>query len=380
MDDLDRIPQYEPSIGEEEVIHMTDYLRSGGWLTEHRKTAEFEAAIAAATGSLFCMATCNGTVTMAIALWARGIGPGDEVLVPGFTMIATPNAVRMVGATPILVDIEAETLCMDLNAARAKLTSRTRAVILVSLNGRAPVMKDWREFCDQHGLFFIEDAAQSLGSCYAGHQLGTFGDVGSFSFSPPKIVTTGQGGALVSNDPELYAKMKRIKDFGRSCGGIDVHEDLGFNFKYTDIQAVIGIEQMKRLGARVERKRAIYRHYFEKLNGLTNLEMLPLREGHTPWFVDIYVEDRDGLADHLKRMRIATRPVYPALADQPVYAGQGEIPVAQHYCARGLWLPSACQLTDAQIRRVCDSIRDFNQEPSAERSLAQDRVSNHLIG
>jgi len=362
MTDFQRIPQYEPSFDEAEVQHMTEYLRSGGWLTEHRKTAEFEAAIAAFTGSQFCMATCNGTVSMAIALWARGIGPGDEVLVPGFTMIATPNAVRLVGATPVLVDIEAQTLCMDLAAARLKLTPKTRAIILVSLNGRSPDMPAWRRFCSENDLFFLEDAAQSLGSYHEGKHLGTFGNVGSFSFSPPKIVTTGQGGALVTDDPDLFAKMKRIKDFGRSRGGIDVHEELGFNFKFTDLQAVIGIEQMKKLPSRVESKRAIYRHYREELSGVCGLEMLPLEEGQTPWFMDVYVENRDALSLHLKENGIETRPVYPAINEQPIYSGPCELPIAASYCHRGLWLPSASQLEAAQISHVCAVIRSFDSK------------------
>ncbi len=235
------VHQMEPWIDENEVRHMSEYLQSGGWLTEFKKTREFEEMLERYTGSKHCVVVTNGTVSMAVAYWAKGIGAGDEVLVPNFTMVATPNAVRLVNATPVLVDVEAETLCMDIEAAQRSLTPKTKAVALVSLNGRAPDMMRWREFCDEHHLFFLEDAAQSLGSFQNGRHLGTYGDVGSFSFSAPKIITTGQGGALITDDDDLAAAIRKIKDFGRERGGIDWHDMMGYNFKFTDIQAVIGI-------------------------------------------------------------------------------------------------------------------------------------------
>jgi len=174
---MDFINQIEPWIDENEVIHMTEYLQSGGWLTEFKKTAEFEQMIAGYTGSKYCCVVTNGTISLAIALWAAGIGEGDEVLVPDYTMIATPNAVRLVGATPVLVDISPQTLCMDIECAEKVLTERTKAISPVSLNGRSPDMQAYQSFCKKHELFFLEDAAQSLGSFHNGKHLGTFGEV-----------------------------------------------------------------------------------------------------------------------------------------------------------------------------------------------------------
>ncbi len=245
---------------------MAEYLRSGGWLTEFKKTAEFEQMIAEYTGSQFCCAVSNGTVSLAIALWAAGVGKGDEVLVPNFTMIATPNAVALVGARPVLVDVEPRTLCMDLDCSVKAITNKTKAIILVSSNGRAPNMAAYQNFCKKYDLFFLEDAAQSLGSFQNGKHIGVFGDAGSFSFSSPKIITTGQGGALVTNNEVLYHKIKKIKDFGREKGGTDWHDILGFNFKFTDLQAVIGIEQMKKLPARVQRNKQIYQLHVSELS------------------------------------------------------------------------------------------------------------------
>jgi perosamine synthetase len=356
------IQQMEPWIDENEVRHMTSYLSSGAWLTEYKKTAEFEEMLAAYTGAKHCVVVANGTVSMSVAYWARGIGKGDEVLVPNFTMIATANAVRLVGAEPVLVDIERDTLCMDIEAAKRSVTGQTKAVALVSMNGRAPDMEAWRDFCSQHDLFFLEDAAQSLGSFQGQRHLGTFGNVGSLSFSALKIITTGQGGALLTDEDELARSMRKIKDFGRERGGIDWHDVMGQNFKFTDIQAVIGIEQMKKLSWRVARKKAIYGLYQARLSNLPEVEMIPTSEETAPWFVDVYVHDRDKLAEYLRVRHVGNRPVYPPINKQQIYPNSGVFPISENYCGRGLWLPSSSKLADEEVDYVCDQIEAFFAE------------------
>jgi perosamine synthetase len=351
------INQMEPWIDSNEVKHMSEYLSSGGWLTEFKKTKEFEDMISAYTGAKHCVVVANGTVSMSIAYWAWGIGPGDEVLVPNYTMIATPNAVRLVGATPVLVDVEPATLCIDLAAAKAALTPRTKAVALVSLNGRAPNMTAWKEFCGKHNLFLMEDAAQSLGSFQNGTHLGRFGAIGSFSFSAPKIITTGQGGALVTDDDELALAMRKIKDFGRVKAGVDWHDTMGQNFKFTDLQAVIGIEQMKKLPWRVQRKKRIYELYTNELHRVHGLEMVPVAPETAPWFVDVYVPNPAAVQERLKARGIGSRPVYPPISKQKIYTPAGGFPISESYCARGLWLPSSSFLDDDTIRDICGQLR-----------------------
>jgi len=355
----DFINQMEPWIDENEVRHMTEYLTSGGWLTEFKKTREFEEMIESYTGAKHCVVVANGTVSMAVAYWARGIGQGDEVLVPNYTMIATPNAVRLVGATPVVVDVEPGSLCMDLEAARRSLTPRTKAVALVSLNGRAPHMPAWTAFCEEHGLFFLEDAAQSLGSWCDGRHLGRFGHMGSFSFSAPKVITTGQGGALITDDDQLALAARKIKDFGRERSGVDWHDMMGYNFKFTDLQAVIGIEQMKKLPWRVSRKKQILRLYEEHLRDVTEVEMIPTSDDTAPWFVDIYVPDPATLMEFLKTHNVGSRAVYPPISKQRVYQIPREFPVSEGYCSHGLWLPSSSFLNDETIIRICELIRSF---------------------
>lgn len=349
------IHQIEPRIDENEVQAMTDYLGSGGWLTEYEKTAEFERMIADYTGSKYCCVVCNGTIALAIAMWACGIGKGDEVLVPNYTMIATANAVRLVGAEPILVDIESQTLCMDLDCANKAWTKRTKALMFVSLNGRTSDMKAFQQFCWEHKLTFLEDAAQSLSSFHNGNHLGTFGDIGIFSFAPSKIVTTGQGGALVTDNEQLYEKIKKIKDWGREKGGIDQHDTMGYNFKFTDLQAVIGIEQMKKLPSRSLDKRRIYKIYFSELGD--KYEMIPSRNETTHWFVDIYLQDPKGLLEHLKKNNVGSRLVYPPINEQKIYTNGKDYPVSRKYCHRGLWLPSSSFLTDEEIIGICHLIK-----------------------
>jgi perosamine synthetase len=358
-----RIAQMEPWLGEEERRAVDAYMASGGWLTEFTQTRAFEEMIAEYVGSSHVIATSNGTVSLILALLTCDIGAGQEVLVPDYTQIASANTVRLAGATPVLVDIEPRSLGMDLERAEAALTPRTRAMMYVAINGRPGATDRAVEFCRDHGLLLIEDAAQTLGSRLRGRHLGTWGAVGNMSFSPPKVITTGQGGALFFNDEALYRRAVMIKDFGRPKAGVDYHEVLGFNFKFTDIQAVIGIEQMKKLPWRVGRKKAMYRRYRQMLAGIDAIEWLPTNLDDTsPWFVDILVpaDRRDALAASLRAQGVGTRPFYPAIHTQPPYAGvRGEFPASADISARGLWLPSSTFLTDDEIDYVCDHVQQF---------------------
>lgn len=355
------INQMEPWFDHNETDRLVEYMNSGGWLTEHTYTRRFESMIAAYTGCSFCAAACNGTAALIIALMACGIGQGDEVIVPDYSMVATPNAAEMIGAKAVFVDIEKNTLCMDFENMKGAVSEKTRAVMLVSINGRYPLqIQEMVEFCRKHKIFLIEDAAQSLGSKYRGKHVGTYGDIGCFSFSAPKIITTGQGGALVTDNDELFINIKMIKDFGRERGGIDNYLIKGWNFKFTDLQAVIGIEQMKKLDWRVQRKKEIGRLYESMLAGLSGIQFIPTDFDDTvPWFFDILADDRSGLMAHLQQKDIGTREFYPPLHAQPAYTYQGDFPVTEMITAKGLWLPSSSFLSDDEIVYICEAIRKY---------------------
>ena len=357
---MKQINQMEPWIGDEEKQAMMDYLDSGGWLTEFKKTREFEQMIGDYVGSKFVSVVNNGTVSLFIACMALGIGSGDEVIVPDYTMIASANAVVLAGAQPFFVDVDRRNLCIDLELAEEAVTEKTKAIMLVTINGRYPDMEKAVALAKKHNLFLIEDAAQSLGSRYQGKHLGTFGDVGSFSFSVPKIITTGQGGALVTDNEELYEKIRRIKDFGRSQGGIDYYETLGYNFKFTDLQAVIGIEQMKKLDWRVQRKKEIFARYQSQLEDVSEVEFIETNLADTPpWFIDILVPNPLALMEYLKEQGIGSRPFYPPLHSQPPYGLAGEYPNTEYVSVHGLWLPSSSFLSDEDIGYICENIWHF---------------------
>jgi perosamine synthetase len=295
------------------------------------------------------------------------IGPGDEVIVPNYTMIATPNSVKMLGAVPVFVDVEPETLVMDVALARAAITSRTKAIMLVSANGRAPLagIHAFEALSRETGIPLIEDAAQSLGSFYDERHVGRIGAIASLSFSAPKIISTGQGGALFTDDDELANKLRRLKDFGRASGGTDVHDSIGYNFKFTELQACVGLAQMRQLPGRVERKKAIWRRYKDKLEGCQGLRLFDHNlQLCTPWFIDCIAYERDGLAAHLAKDGIGTRTMYPPINAQKAYHLGGAFPVSEEVGRKGLWLPSMVQLKDNQIDAICASIRRYYSDKS----------------
>jgi len=372
---MKQIPQIEPLFGEEETNAVTEYMKSGGWLMEYEKTRELEKMIANYVDAKYCVMVPNGTLAISAMLLALGIKPGDEVIVPDYTMMATATAVSLIGAKPVLVDIEPQTLAIDYNQYHDRRITNTpmfntrkgketKAVILVSINGR--VTKDQQSLYNNtmhHDIPVIEDAAQSLGSWFGDEHVGTMGDMGSFSFSSAKIISSGGGGAVVTDNKEYYEKLKLIKDFGREKAGIDKCIYPGINLKFTDLQAVVLIEQMKKLSQRIERKKEMYKRYRETLENVRDIKFIDTNLRYTtPWFVDILVKSRKqraDLIDYLKTKRIGTRPFYPSLHTQLPYsdATSMRFVVSSHVSNCGLWLPSSLTLTDDDIDYVCKEIK-----------------------
>lgn len=359
----DFIMQMRPWFGDEEKQAISDYMDEDGFITEFKRTEKFEKMIAEFTGVKHCVVVNNGTISLTLAAMASGIQPGDEVIVPNYTMVATPNSVQIFGAKPIFVDVEPKTLCLDFELVKSAITSKTKAIMLVSANGRYPEagIKVFEDLCKEKNITLIEDAAQSLGSFYPdGRHIGSAGLVGSFSFSAPKIITTGQGGALITNDDNVAKKIRKLKDFGRSGGGNDIHDSIGYNFKFTELQACIGIEQMKKLPFRVERKKEILKTYQNLLKDLNQVKIFDQDlVNTTPWFIDCVAENRDALMAFLKNNGIGTRVMYPPINKQKAYNIEAEHPVSNFIGEKGLWLPSAAQLSNEDIKNICKNIEDF---------------------
>ena len=232
------IVQMRPLFGEEEKWAVCKYMDEDGFLTEFKRTERFERMIADYSGAKHCIVVNNATISLALAAMAVGVESGDEVVVPNFAMVATPNSVKMFGVAPILVDVEPDTLCLDIAKVEEAITPRTRAIMFVSANGRYPKasIAVFEELAKKRDIALFEDAAQSLGSFFPDDRhIDRAGLVGSFSFSAPKIISTGQGGALITDDDETARKLRRLKDFGRAGGGNDIHDTIGFNSNFTEL-------------------------------------------------------------------------------------------------------------------------------------------------
>lgn len=356
------IQQIEPWLGKEEEREVLQVLKSG-WITEAFKTKEFEEKIAKFLNISYALTVPNGTLALYIALAALGIGKGDEVIVPDFTMVASPNAVVLAGATPVFVDIQKDNLCLDISQLGKKVTKKTRAIMPVYMNGRYLDEEALIAFCKKRNLAIVEDAAQALGCYYKNKHLGTFGDIGCFSFSTPKVITTGQGGVVVTKSKKLFEKMARLKDFGRINRNSEDHDEIGYNFKFTDFQAAVGIAQMKKLPWRLKRKKQMYKLYNEKLRDISQITFLETDLSQTsPWFIDIFVEDPAALSIHLKKNGIGTRLFYRAVHTTKPYKGKENFPNSLWTSKHGLWLPSSSFLKDSDIIRICNCIRAFYEK------------------
>lgn len=354
------IPHIEPSFDSSEADAVGKLISSGSWLTEYIYTRDLEGQIAKYLDVNFCYMYPNCTLAIYAACQALGIRAGDEVIVPDLTMIASATAVSMIGAIPVFVDVEPDTLCISVSSVEQAITPKTRGIVSVDLNGRSPDFDSGLHWIIQRwGLRHVEDAAQAFGSKDKdGWFLGSWGDVGCFSFSPHKIITTGQGGCCVTNHDTYAAYLGQYRNFGRSKSGGFEHETKGINLKFTDLQAVVGLEQMKKLEGRIKRKKEIFDRYRQQLQGYVSFLPTDL-EYVTPWYIDIYTEKRDDLAAWSRHRGIGVQAMYPTIQETGAYKKTRNNPIAEKASREGLFLPSSTNLRDDQVDYVCDEIIEF---------------------
>lgn len=351
------IEQYKPIYGKEEADALHALVMSGSYLADYKKTQEFEEKIAHESLNNYAVAVNNGTLALSLALYASGVRAGDSVIVPNLTMIATATAVEFIGAVPIFCDIEQERLCLDVDLATSYLQVGANAVIYVSFNGRENFkkLKKLVNYCKLNNKILINDDAQSFGSL--GVQSEQYGKIHTLSFSPHKIVSCGQGGAIVTSNKEIYEKIKRIKDFGRLQGGTDIHDYFGINSKFTEMQAVVGLCQLERLRKRIEFKHYIYELYYSYLS-----DYMFKYCGETIWMPDIYLPTRrlrDSLIEYLNEHNIKTRPMYPMLTSQKIYTSGFEYPISKRISETGLFLPCSFDLQEHQIINIAELIAGY---------------------
>lgn len=357
------LPQYTLTLGSEEKKHVLDAINNN-WISEGPKTKKFEGMVGKFLGARHAATVTSGTLAVTVACKALGIKRGDEVIMPDLTMAGTANGVILAGATPVFADIKEDDLTIDPKEVERKLTKKTKAIITVQFNGRASDLMSLIALSKKGNLKVIEDAAQAFGSKLGSKYLGTFGDIGCFSFSVPKVVTTAQGGMVVTNNKRLYEKILKLKDQGRRERGKDIHDTIGFNFGFSDIQAAIGLAQMKKLKANLKRKKEIYWLYRRFLKDIPQIKFIDTNLEQTiPWFVDIYLEKRDGLVKYLAKNKVGTLKMYPAMHTHKAYktfiSKHQKYPNSTRGSKMGLWLPSSMSLTNVQIRGVCGLIEKY---------------------
>ncbi len=366
------IPVCEPTLGGNEAQYVLDCLESN-WISSAGKyIPAFEEKFAAECGCTYGVACANGTVALHLGLAALGLEPGDEVILPTFTMIATINAVSYTGATPVLIDSEPCTWNMDVEQLAGKITPKTKAIMPVHTYGHPVDMEPLMALADKHGLFVLEDAAEAHGAEYKGRRTGGLGHAGSFSFYANKIITTGEGGMITTNDPRLAALTQNLRDHAFSSERHFWHKYIGFNYRMTNLQAAVGLAQTERLHVFVENRRrnaALYTELLKQIPGIVT----PPEAGWAKnvfWMYSILVEDefgmnRDQLRAYLAKHGIETRTFFIPMHLQPIYfeAFKGQrFPVAERLCQRGFYLPSASSLTTEQIRYIVSIVQQAYQE------------------
>ncbi len=358
-----RIPVYQPSIGELEKQYVNDCLDSNWISSKGKYVQQFEQAFAARIGVRYATSVCNGTAALHVALVSLGIGPGDEVIVPTLTYIASVNAIRYTGATPVFVDSRLDTWQIDTNDVRAKITPRTRAILAVHLYGHPCDMDELGTIAASHDLFLIEDCAEAIGTSYHGRHVGNFGHISAFSFFGNKTITTGEGGMVVTNDRTLYERAIHFKNQGLSARQY-WQDAIGYNYRMTNICAAIGLAQMSRLEEFLSRKRQLAAQYKKNLTGLPLSVHGEYGEVvHSYWMISIIVRDadtRDPLRDFLTERGIETRPLFYPVHTMPMYdAHFHSYPNAEYLGWRGINLPSWPELELSAVDEICAAIREF---------------------
>jgi len=349
------IYQIKPVIGKLAKKNIIQYIKGDNWITEFKRTTEFENKFAKFTGSKHCIAFPNGTLTMYAILQNLNLKKGSEVLVSNYTMVATANIVKMSKLKLKLVDISEKDLCMCPVDLQKKITKKTKAVIYTQMNGRVGQINKIKKICNSKGIYLIEDAAHAIGSYNRGKHVGLEGIASSFSFSMPKLITMGQGGAIITNNSKLAKKLRLFKNFGRYIDGVDVHNYLGYNFKITDLQSILATSQLVDIKNRTRIKKKIFQRYYKNLANNKKIKMFNVESNETPWSVDIYVKNRAKIKKILRKSNIFTRNVYPPLNTQKIYKNfkTKYLKVSNNYCKNGLWLPSSLDLKFSEIDKIC---------------------------
>jgi perosamine synthetase len=365
------IPVNEPLLDGNEKKYLLECIESGWISSEGPFIKEFEQKFAARVGRKHGIAVTNGTSAIDAAVDALGIGPGDEVIMPTFTIISCITQIVRCGAIPVLVDSDSVSWNMDVTQIEARITARTKAIMVVHIYGLPVDMSPVLDIAKRHGLKVIEDAAEMHGQTYKGKPCGSFGDISTFSFYPNKHLTTGEGGMIVTDDDELAETCRSLRNLCFQPHKRFVHERLGWNLRMTNMQAAIGLAQMERLDDFVQRKRLMGRRYTELLADLPGVQLPLSHTGYADniyWVYGMIVDESTGLNGEetmklLATKGIGSRPFFYPMHQQPVLRRMGffegeQYPVAERLCKQGLYIPSGMALTENQIFEVSKKLKE----------------------
>ncbi len=367
---MDFVPVNEPLLDGQEKQYLIECIDSGWISSEGPFVQRFEAAFAARVGRRHGIAVSNGSMALEAAIAALKLGPGDEVILPTFTIISCAAAVVRAGAKPVLVDADAQTWNMTAEAIAAKITAQTKAIMIVHIYGLPVDVDPILQLADQSGLAVIEDAAEMHGQTYKGKPCGSFGDLSTFSFYPNKHITTGEGGMIVTDDDQLAERCRSLRNLCFQPQRRFVHEELGWNLRMTNLQAALGLAQLERLDEFIDRKRCMGQRYTALLQDLAGLQ-LPLAAtdyaDNIYWVFGLVLQaevpwDAASAMKHLGEEKVGTRPFFWCMHEQPVFQKMGlfqgeSYPVAECLARRGFYLPSGMALTHAQIEHVALTVR-----------------------
>lgn len=361
---MKRISVAEPKLSGREREYVLDCIDST-WISSNGKyITAFEESFAKFCGVKHAVATNNGTTALHLALVVLGLQPGDEVLIPTVTYIATANAVRYCGATPVLVDVCPDTMNIDPSDLARHITPKTKGIIPVHLYGHPAEMAAIMEFAKMHGLFVLEDAAEAHGAEFMGKRVGAFGNCATFSFFGNKIITTGEGGMITTNEDELATKLRLYRGQGMDPTRRYWFPVIGYNYRMTNIQAAIGLAQMENINQAISDREQIASWYNEALTPLANQIVLPVQSQwakHVYWMYTIFLREgdeakRDAVMQLLNEMGIETRPVFYPMHVLPPYEQVSTFPVADFWAQRGINLPTHQMLTRDDVSHISNSL------------------------
>lgn len=357
----EKIPCYEPMVGQNEIQNLKKVINSG-WLSEKKFTRDFENFLATYCNRKYTLAFSNATSAMIVGMKALGIGHGDEVIVPSFSHSADANSISATGARPVFSEVSISSMCLTLDQIKQSITKKTKAILYVAVYGNADELDEIEKYCKRKKIFLIVDAAAALGSTFKKKHISSYGIFSVHSFFSDKTITTGEGGMLLTDNSKLLKTCNYYKHDGRKERGEDTIKIAGYNFRFTELQAAVGMAQTKKLGAFISRKKKIYQDYKKNLKDINQLSIFKYSKycDPVPHRIVIFTKTKsNSLRKFLNQSGIGVRQLFMPMHRQPLYNLKKQLKNSEILFNTGICLPSAPKLKDRELNFVCNKIKKF---------------------